>query len=163
MELFDLGRAIEAQLYGSHKDLGRHPFFAAHPDLIGRLVSKLTYCVRDEPVRYMAIDMSQASDDESFNIAVYTDDHLFYLIYDPAVDHITTSILGRKLIELVEVLSAPNFMVAEPGRYQGSVTVAASYPGFKVRLPGDNLATDENRLQLDMFLPSLLRDLTHRS
>lgn len=161
MDLIDLGRAIEAQLYGSHQDLGRHPFFAKHPDLISRLVSKLTYCLRDEPVRYIAVDMTQATDTESFNIALYTDDNLFHLVYDPAVDHITTSIIARRSLEVVEVLSAPNFMVAsEPGSYQGSVRVSASYPGFKVRLPGDNAASDANRDQLNSFLPSLLRDLS---
>ena len=162
MELIDLGRAIETQLYGSHKELGHHPLFESHPDLISRLVSKLTYCVREEPVRYIAVDMTQALD-ESFNIAVYSDDHLFHLAYDPAVDHITTSILARHSVEVVEVLSAPNFMLANAaGRYEGVVRVSASYPGFKVRLPGDNAATDENRRQLDTFLPSLLRDLTRK-
>lgn len=160
MELFDLGKAIEAQLYGSHRDLGRHPFFAAHPDLITRLVSKLTYCVREEPVRYIAVDMTQASHHESFSIAVYTDDHMFYLIYDPSVDHISTTILGRQAVEILEVLSAPNFMIDGNSQQLGpSVTVSATYPGFKVRLPGDNAATAENHAQLEMFLPSLLRDL----
>ncbi len=160
MELFDLGKALEAQLFGSHESLQRHPFFDTHPGLLSRLVSKLTYCVRDAQVHYIAVDMSHTSVDGAFNIAVYTEHHLFHLSYDPAVDHITTSILARRTVQLVEVLSAPDFMSGDvPGSYEGSVRVAASYPGLKVWLPGDNAATEQNRHQLDDFLPSLMADL----
>ncbi len=161
MELFELAKAIEAQLFGSREDLDHHPFFGAHPDLLGRLVSKMAYCVREAPVQYIAVDMSQTAEFGSFTIAVYTDDHLFHLSYDPAVDHITTTITGRRALQLVEVLSAPNFMRGErPGTYRGGVQVVASYPTVKVNLPGDNRASEQNRERLDAFLPELLQDLT---
>ena len=160
MELFDLGKALEGQLYGSREQLEGHPFFTEHPLLLSRLVSKLTYCVRDAPPRYIAVDMSKATDQGSFNIALYTDDHLFHLVYDPTVDHIVTTIIGRLSLTRVEVLSAPNFMAGDtPGTYSGSVRVLATYHDLQVQLPGDNLATEKNREQLDLFLPTLFKDL----
>ena len=160
MELFDLGKALEAQLYGSRQELEGHPFFAEHPLLLSRLVSKLTYCVRDAPPRYIAVDMSKATDQGSFNIALYTDDHLFHLVYDPTVDHIITTIVGRASLARIEVLSAPNFMAGDtPGTYDGTVRVLATYTEIQVQLPGDNQATEKNREQLDLFLPTLFKDL----
>ena len=164
VELFDLGKALEAQLYGSRDQLEGHPFFAEHPLLLSRLVSKLTYCVRDAPPRYIAVDMSNVADLGSFNIALYTDDHLFHLAYDPTVDHIVTTIVGRQTITRVEVLSAPNFMAGDtPGTYDGTVKVLATYEELKVQLPGDNQATEKNRDQLDLFLTSLFRDLSRNN
>lgn len=161
MELFDLGKALEAQLYGSREQLEGHPFFEEHPLLLSRLVSKLTYCVRDAPPRYIAVDMSKAAEFGSFNIALYTDDHLFHLAYDPTVDHIVTTIVGRQTLNRIEVLSAPNFMAGDtPGTYSGTVRVLASYEDLKVQLPGDNLATEKNRDQLDLFLTTMFKDLT---
>jgi hypothetical protein len=160
VELFDLGKALEAQLYGSREHLQDHPFFAEHPLLLSRLVSKLTYCVRDAPPRYIAVDMSNVADLGSFNIALYTDDHLFHLAYDPTVDHILTTIIGRQTLNRLEVLSAPNFMAGDtPGTYSGSVKVLATYDDLKVQLPGDNLATEKNREQLDLFLTTMFKDL----
>ena len=161
MQLTDLGKSIQAHLYESRGDLEEHPFFLAHPGVLSRLISKLTYCVRSAPVRYVAVDLSTADDQESFKIAVYTDDHLFHLVYDPSVDHITTTIYARTDIQLVEVLSAPNFM-DEDDASAAAVKISVSYPNTEVRLPGDNAATDRNRNELDAFLPSLLRDLAHR-
>ena len=161
MELFDLGKALEAQLYGSRDQLEGHPFFEAHPMLLSRLVSKLTYCVRDAPPRYIAVDMSNAVELGSFNIAVYTDDHLFHLAYDPTVDHIITTIVGRQTLNRIEVLSAPNFMAGDtPGTYRGTVKVLATYEDLKVQLPGDNQATEKNREQLDLFLTTMFKDLS---
>lgn len=161
MELFDLGTALQTQLYGSRESLDDHPAFQDHPLLLSRLISKLTYCVRDAVPRYMSVDMS--SSDGSFTIAVYTDDHLFYLAYDPTVDHITTSVVSRRSIRLLEVLSAPNFMAGDvPGTFLGSVSLEVSYETLKVRLPGDNHASEKNRQELDSFLTSLLRDLAQR-
>lgn len=160
VELFDLGRALEAQLYGSREQMEGHPFFAEHPLLLSRLVSKLTYCVRDAPPRYIAVDLSNVGELGSFYIALFTDDHLFHLAYDPTVDHITTTIVGRQTLSRIEVLSAPNFMAGDtPGTYSGSVKVLATYEDLKVQLPGDNQATEKNRDQLDLFLTTMFKDL----
>jgi hypothetical protein len=45
------------------------------------------------------------------------------------------------------------------GTYEGSLEVAVTYDDVVVRLPGDNHATEQNRVQLDGFWPSLLDDL----
>lgn len=163
MELFDLGKALRAQLFGSREEFEDFPLFKERPHLLGRLVSKLTYCVRDAPPRYMAVDLSSSANDDTFRIAVYTDDHLFHLVYDPTVDQIVTSIVDRTSIRRIDVLSAPNFMDGTtPGSYTGAVDLAVFYEEFTVRLPGDNRATDRNREALDQFLVSLLRDLAHK-
>ncbi len=163
MELFDIGRALQTQIFGSREEMEEHPLFSEHPQLLNRLVSKLTYCVRDAPPRYMAVDMSGvsgASGEGFFTIAVYTDDHLFHLTYDPTVDHIITSIRDRKSIITLEVLSAPNLMRGDvPGTFDGSLRVAATYNNMKVALPGDNRASVKNRDQLDAFFPTLLKDV----
>lgn len=161
MELVDIGKALRAQLYGSRRDLDQHPFLQAHPELVNRLVSKLTFCVRDSAPQYISVDMSGASGDGSFNIAVYTDDLLFHLSYDAAVDHVTTAIHNRTAAKSVEVLSAPNFMRGDVAP-EGGLKVAVSYDGLKVWLPGDNEATEGNRAQLDSFFPSLLRDIAKK-
>lgn len=163
MELFDLGTALLAQLTGSRRDLREHPVFKDHPLLLSRLVSKLTYCVRDAQPRYVAVDMAGPSPDAPFNVALFTDDHVFHLVYDPAVDHITTTVVSRASVRAVELLSAPNFMAGDqPGTYQGALQVQVTYNDIVVRLPGDNLATEANRQRLDDFFPSLLEDLARR-
>jgi hypothetical protein len=161
MELVDIGKAIQAQLFGSRADgFDDLPVFKSNPTLLSRLVSKLTYSVRDAPPRYIAVDMSQAADRGGFNIVVYTDDLLFNLTYDPTVDHITTTAVSRASIRSVELLSAPNFMAGEiPGTYQGNVEVLVSYSTISVKLPGDNRASERNRRELDGFLVTLFRDL----
>jgi hypothetical protein len=161
MDLADLGRALERELVGSRADIDQHPVFQRHPLLFSRLVSKLTYCVRDAPVRYIAINIPDV--DEAFQITAYTDDHLFHMVYDPTVDHITTTVVSRSSIRFVELLSAPNFMAGDqPGTYQGGLDVSVTYRDVVVRLPGDNHASDSNREQLDAFWPSLLRDLAQQ-
>ncbi len=160
MELYDLGTALKAQLFESHQRFQDNPFFETHPGLLDRLVSKLTYCVRADPVRYIAVDLSQLEVRETFTISAYTDDHVFHLVYDPAVDHITTSVVGRGSLQLLEVLSAPNFMRGrQPGTFSGSVKLVANYPTFQLSLPGDDGATERNRAEVDAFLPALMRDL----
>jgi hypothetical protein len=161
MELVDIGKALQTQLFGSREDeLDELPVFKANPTLLSRLVSKLTYSVRDAPVRYIAVDMSHVADQGGFDIAVYTDDLVFVLTYDPSVDHITTTAVGRASVKTVELLSAPNFMAGDvPGTYQGTVQVLVTYDALSVRLPGDNRASERNRRELDAFLVSLFRDL----
>lgn len=160
MELKDLGLALQAQLEGSRESLDQHAIFTTHPLLLSRLVSKLTYCVREAPVRYVAVDMSSTDGDSSFEVSVYTDSHLFHLTYDPAVDHLVTRAISRDSIRMVELLSAPNFMAGnQPGTYQGSLELAVTYQEVFVHLPGDNHATEQNRAQLDAFFPTLLADL----
>ena len=160
MELYDLGTALKAQLFDSHARFQGNPFFEQHPDLLDRLVSKLTYCVRADPIRYVSVDLSQVELRQTFTISAFTDDHVFHLVYDPAVDHITTSVVGRGSLQLLEVLSAPNFMRGrQPGTFEGSVKVMASYPTFQLSLPGDDDATERNRAEVDAFLPALMRDL----
>jgi hypothetical protein len=160
VELYDLGTALKAQLFDSHTRFANNPFFEAHPGLLDRLVSKLTYCVRADPVRYVAIDLSQVEVRETFTISAFTDDHVFHLVYDPAVDHITTSVVGRGALQMLEVLSAPNFMRGrQPGTFRGSVKLVANYPTFQLSLPGDDEATERNRSEVDAFLPALMRDL----
>jgi hypothetical protein len=163
MELVDIGKALQTQLFGSRDDdLDDLPIFKKNPTLLSRLVSKLTYSVRDAPLRYIAVDMSHAADQGGFDIAVFTDDLIFFLTYDPSVDHITTTALSRASIKSIELLSAPNFMAGDvPGTYQGNVEVLALYESLSVRLPGDNRASERNRRELDSFLISLFRDLTH--
>lgn len=161
MELVDIGKALQAQLFGSREDLADLPVFTDNPTLLSRLVSKLTYSVRDAPPRYIAVDMSQVQTLGGFDVAVFTDDLLFHLTYDPAVDHITTTAVGRSTIRSIELLSAPNFMAGDvPGTYQGHVEVQASYEALTVKLPGDNQASERNRRELDTFLVSLFRDLS---
>ncbi|MCU1441678.1 MAG: hypothetical protein JWP85_2675 [Rhodoglobus sp.] len=160
MELVDIGNTLKAQLFGSHDSLNEGLVFKDNPDLLARLVSKLTYAVRDAPPRYIAVDMSQFEPQGSFDIAVYTDDMLFFLAYDPSVDHITTTAVSRASVQSVELLSAPNFMAGEvPGTYQGSLAVLATYDLLKVKLPGDSRASERNRRELDSFLVSLFRDI----
>jgi hypothetical protein len=160
VELYDLGTALKAQLFDSHRHFRDNPFFDSRPGLLDRLISKLTYCVRADPIRYVSVDLSQLEIRETFTIAAFTDDHVFHLIYDPAVDHITTSVVGRGALQLVEVLSAPNFMRGrQPGTFEGSVKLVASYPTFQLSLPGDDDATERNRSEVDAFLPALMRDL----
>jgi hypothetical protein len=160
MELADIGKALQVQLFGTRDELKELPVFKENPSLLSRLVSKLTYSVRDAPPRYIAVDMSHVADQGGFDIAVFTDDLLFFLTYDPAVDHITTTAVSRASIKSVELLSAPNFMAGDvPGTYQGNVEVLALYDSLSVRLPGDNHASERNRRELDSFLVSLFRDL----
>jgi hypothetical protein len=160
VELYDLGTALKAQLFESHEHFHDNPFFVSHPGLLDRLVSKLTYCVRADPIRYLAVDFSQLTSRETFTISAFTDDHVFHLVYDPAVDHITTTVVGRGALQLLEVLSAPNFMRGrQPGTFEGSVKVVASYPSFQLSLPGDEESTARNRAEVDAFLPALMRDL----
>jgi hypothetical protein len=160
MELVDIGRAVQAQLFGSRENLEALPVFTNNPLLLSRLVSKLTYSVRDATPRYIAADMSNTEKQGTFEIAVYTDELLFFLSYDPSVDHITTTVVNRHSIESIELLSAPNFMTGEvPGTYQGNVEVLVSYNTLKVRLPGDNRASESNLEELDSFLATLFRDL----
>ena len=161
MELVDIGIALQAQLFGSREDeLGELPVFVNNPMLLSRLVSKLTYSVRDAPPRYIAVDMSHVAEQGGFDIAVYTDDLVFHLTYDPMVDHITTTAVSRASIESVELLSAPNFMASDiPGTFQGNVEVLVSYEKISVKLPGDNRASERNRRELDSFLVSLFHDL----
>jgi hypothetical protein len=163
MELIDIGNALKAQLFGSHESLNEGAVFKDNPDLLTRLVSKLSYAVRDAAPRYIAVDMSQFEPQGTFDIAVYTDELLFFLAYDPTVDHITTTAVSRGSIKSVELLSAPNFMIGDlPGTYQGTLAVLASYDLLKVKLPGDNRASERNRVELDSFLSSLLRDVSRR-
>jgi hypothetical protein len=160
VELYDLGTALKAQLFESHERFQDNPFFQKHPDLLDRLVSKLTYCVRADPIRYVSVDLSQVELRQAFTISAYTDDHVFHLVYDPAVDHITTTVVGRSSLQLLEVLSAPNFMRGrQPGTFEGTVKLVASYPTFQLSLPGDDEATERNRAEVDAFLPALMRDL----
>jgi hypothetical protein len=161
MELVDIGNALKAQLFGSREDdLDELPVFKNNPTLLTRLVSKLTYSVRDAPPRYIAVDMSHVEEQGGFDIAVYTDDLVFHLTYDPMVDHITTTAVSRTSITSLELLSAPDFMAGEvPGTYHGNVEVMVSYETIKVKLPGDNRASERNRQELDAFLVSLFRDL----
>lgn len=163
MELVDIGIALQAQLFGTREDdLDELPVFRNNPTLLSRLVSKLTYSVRDAPTRYIAVDMSHAEDQGGFDIAAYTDDLLFFLTYDPSVDHITTTAVSRSSIRSVELLSAPNFMAGDvPGTYQGNVEVMVSYETLSVKLPGDNRTSQRNRRELDTFLVSLFQDLGH--
>lgn len=164
MELKDRGMALQAQLKDSRESLEQHAIFTSHPLLLSRLVSKLTYCVGEAPVSYVAVDMSSTEGDSSFEVSVYTDDHLFHLTYDPAVDHLITRAVGRDSIRMVELLSAPNFMVAdEPGRRIGPIELAVTYRDVFVRLPGDSRASQENRARLETFFPTLLADLSRRS
>jgi predicted 2-oxoglutarate/Fe(II)-dependent dioxygenase YbiX len=161
MELAELGRTLQNELVGSRADLDQHRVFLDHPLLFSRLVSKLTYCVRDAPLRYVAVNIPET--DEAFQITVYTDDHVFHMSYDPTVDHITTTVVNRSSVRFIELLSAPNFMAGDqPGTYRGGLDVLVTYQDVVVRLPGDNHATDKNREQLDEFWPSLLRDLAQR-
>jgi hypothetical protein len=158
MELLNLGKILQATLAGARDDLDQHRVFTEHPLLFSRLVSKLTYCVRDAPPRYIAVDIPEG--DPAFTISVYTDDHLFVLSYDPSVDHIVTKAVSRKSVRFVELLSAPNFMAGDqPGTFSGALDVAVTYQDVVVRLPGDNHATEKNRQELDAFWPSLLKDL----
>jgi hypothetical protein len=160
VELYDLGTALKAQLFESHERFRDNPFFESHPGLLDRLVSKLTYCVRADPIRYVAVDLSQVEVRETFTISAFTDDHVFHLVYDPAVDHITTSVVGRGSLQLLEVLSAPNFMRGrQPGTFEGTVKLVATYPTFQLSLPGDDDASERNRAEVDAFLPALMRDL----
>ncbi|MCU1636927.1 MAG: hypothetical protein JWQ68_2166 [Cryobacterium sp.] len=161
MELVDIGNALQAQLFGSREDeFDELPVFKKNPTLLSRLVSKLTYSVRDAAPRYIAVDMSHVANQGGFDIAVYTDDLIFFLTYDPTVDHITTTAVSRSSIRSVELLSAPNFMAGVvPGTYQGSVQVLVSYENLNVKLPGDNRASERNHRELDTFLASLFRDL----
>lgn len=160
MELYDLGTALKAQLFESHRHFDDHPFFIERPGLLERLVSKLTYVVRADPIRYISVDLSQLKVRQTFTISAYTDDHVFHLVYDPAVDHITTTVVGRSALQLVEVLSAPSFMQGRhPGTFEGTVKLVASYPTFQLSLPGDEDATPRNRTEVDAFLPALMRDL----
>jgi hypothetical protein len=163
MELFDLATTLRQQLFDSRDDFGKYPPFEKDPALVDRLISKLTYVVRDAAPRYMAVDLSSATPGEdSFRITVYTDDHLFHLVYDPAVDHIVTTVVARSTLRHIELLSAPNFMKGEArGEFKGDVEVEAFYDQFIVRLPGDSGATVSNKAKLDSFIVSLLRDLTH--
>jgi hypothetical protein len=162
MELFDIGTYLQTQLFGSRAEFENHPLFRRNPALLGRLVSKLTYAVRDAASRYMTVDLDRTGND-GFNIVVYTDDHLFHLVYDPAVDHITTSIVPRSSIRRINLLAAPNFMGGEtPGTFEGLVDVEVYYDGLTVRLPGDNHTTADNRAAFDQFLVTLMRDLAHR-
>ena len=162
MELIDIGNALQAQLFGTRDDeLDELPVFKNNPTLLSRLVSKLTYSVRDAAPRYIAVDMSHVDDQGGFDIAVYTDELLFFLTYDPSVDHITTTAVSRSSIRSVELLSAPNFMAGDvPGTFQGNVEVMVSYETLSVKLPGDNRASQSNRQQLDTFLVSLFKDLS---
>jgi hypothetical protein len=162
MELVDIGKALQVQLFGTRDDeLNELPVFKNNPTLLSRLVSKLTYSVRDAPLRYIAVDMSHAADLGGFDIAVFTDDLIFFLTYDPTVDHITTTAVSRASIKSVELLSAPNFMAGDvPGTYQGKVEVLVMYDTLSVRLPGDNRASERNRRELDSFLVSLFKDLS---
>jgi hypothetical protein len=160
MELHDIAAALRDQLFGARDEFGESPPFRDNPHLLSRLVSKLSYCVRDATPRYMAVDLSTAENDHSFRIAVYTDRHLFHLVYDPAVDHIVTTIVDRGSIRRIDVLSAPNFIEEEQaGSHPGRVDLAVFYEEITVRLPGDNRASDQNREALDSFMPSLLDDL----
>ncbi|MDQ4137257.1 MAG: hypothetical protein M3116_00210 [Actinomycetota bacterium] len=160
MELYDLGTALKAQLFESHDRFRDNPFFESRPGLLDRLVSKLTYCVRADPIRYVAVDLSQLELRETFTISAFTDDHVFHLVYDPAVDHITTSIVGRDDLQMLEVLSAPNFMRGrQPGTFEGSVKLVATFPTFQLSLPGDDDSSERNRAEVDAFLPALMRDL----
>lgn len=160
MELYDLGTALKAQLFDSHQRFQSNPFFEERPELLDRLVSKLTYCVRADPIRYVSVDLSQIEVRDTFTISVFTDDHVFHLVYDPAVDHITTAVVGRASLDLLEVLSAPSFMRGrQPGTFEGTVKLVASYPTFQLSLPGDDQATERNRAEVDAFLPALMRDL----
>jgi hypothetical protein len=160
LELYDLGTALKAQLFESHDRFQNNPFFESHPGLLDRLVSKLTYCVRADPIRYVSVDLSQVELRDAFTISAFTDDHVFHLVYDPAVDHITTTVVGRPSLQLLEVLSAPNFMRGrQPGTFEGSVKLVASYPTFQLSLPGDDNASERNRAEVDAFLPALMRDL----
>jgi hypothetical protein len=159
MEMFDIGTSLRAQLFGSRDDFESHPLFVKNPTLLSRLVSKLTYCVRDAPPRYIAVDLSRGVEDDSFEIAAYTDDHLVHLVYDPTIDQIVTSIVDRRSIKRIDLLSAPNFMGGDvPGTYEGSVNVQVFYEEITVHLPGDNQVTEQNRAALDVFLLSLMRD-----
>lgn len=162
MELIDIGNALQAQLFGTREDeLDELPVFKNNPTLLSRLVSKLTYSIRNAPPRYIAVDMSHVDEQGGFDIAVYTDELLFFLTYDPSVDHITTTAVSRSSIRSVELLSAPNFMAGDiPGTYQGNVEVMVSYDTLSVKLPGDNRASQRNRQQLDTFLVSLFQDLS---
>jgi hypothetical protein len=161
MELVDIGKQVQAQLFGSREDLDELPLFKHNPLLLSRLVSKLTYSVREATPRYIAADMSNVEKMGTFEIAVFTDELLFFLSYDPSVDHITTTVVSRLSIESVELLSAPNFMAGDvPGTYRGQVEVLVSYKNLKVRLPGDNRASERNRQELDPFLTTLFRDLS---
>jgi hypothetical protein len=161
MELVDIGKAVQAQLFGSREDLDDLSIFKDNPLLLSRLVSKLTYSVRDATPRYIAADMSNVDKLGTFEIAVYTDELLFFLAYDPSVDHVTTTVVSRSSINSIELLSAPNFMAGDiPGTYQGHVEVLVSYETLKVRLPGDNRASERNRQELDTFLATLFRDLS---
>jgi hypothetical protein len=162
VELYDLGTALKAQLFDSHSRLEKNPFFESRPGLLDRLVSKLTYVVRADPIRYLAVDLSQLESRETFAISAFTDDHVLHLVYDPAVDHIVTTVVSRGSLQQVEVLSAPNFMRGrQPGTFEGSVKLVASYPTFQLSLPGDEDATERNRAEVDAFLPALMRDLKH--
>jgi hypothetical protein len=162
VELYDLGTALKAQLFESNDRFENNPFFASRPGLLERLVSKLTYVVRADPIRYVSVDLSQLAARESFTISAYTDDHVLHLVYDPAVDHITTTVVSRDALQMVEVLSAPNFMQGrQPGTFEGTVKLVASYPTFQLSLPGDDHATPRNRAEVDAFLPALMRDLKH--
>lgn len=160
MELVNIGNALQAQLLASRESFSDLPVFAKNPMLLSRLVSKLTYAIRDAPPRYIAVDMSRAEDQGGFDIALYTDDLVFHLAYDPMVDHITTKAVSRASINAIELLSAPNFMAGDvPGTYRGNVEVLVSYETLNVRLPGDAKASEPNRRELDTFLVSLFRDL----
>jgi hypothetical protein len=160
VELYDLGTALKAQLFASHERFEGNRFFKEHPDLLDRLVSKLTYCVRADPIRYVSVDLSQLEARQAFTVSAFTDDHVFHLVYDPAVDHITTTVVGRASLQLLEVLSAPNFMRGrQPGTFEGTVKLVASYPTFQLSLPGDDQASERNRAEVDAFLPALMRDL----
>jgi hypothetical protein len=107
--------------------------------------------------------MTSPTSEAAFNVAVFTDEHVFQLSYDPTVDHITTTVVSRGSIRAAELLSAPNFMAGDlPGTFQGGLEIRVTYEEISVRLPGDNFATDRNRQELDIFWPSLLRDLARR-
>ena len=162
MELFDIAKQLRSQLFGARDEFEDSEPFRTNPRLLDRLVSKLTYCVRDAAPRYMAVDLTASASDESFRIAVYTDDHLFHLVYDPAVDHIVTSIVDRSSIRRIDVLSAPNIVDADDDGISGQVELAVFYEDITVRLPGDNRTSDRNRDSLDSFMVSLLRDLAHK-
>lgn len=163
MELFDIATTLRDQLFGARDEFEQSPPFRDNPQLLSRLVSKLTYCVREASPRYMAVDLSTGANDHSFRVAVYTDDHLFHLVYDPAVDHIVTTIVDRRSVRRIDVLSAPNFLDPQPdGAAPGRVDLAVFYEDLMVRLPGDNHASDRNRAALDSFMVSLLRDLVSR-
>jgi hypothetical protein len=163
MHLFDIATNLRTQLFGSREDFENHALFLRNPSLLGRLISKLTYAVRDAAPRFMAVDLARGGIHESFDIVVYTDDHVIQLVYDPTVDHITTSIVSRKSIRRIDLLAAPNFMGGDvPGTYRGGVAVQVFYNEITVRLPGDNHVTEQNREALDSFIVSLMRDLANR-